>query len=61
MRQAINMVGAGQTEECFRLLDFLHQLRAGFLHAERYQVTREMRKKIQVLDQSLKKVRKSSI
>ncbi len=26
MRQAINMVGAGETEVCFKLLAFLHQI-----------------------------------
>jgi len=58
MRQAINMVGIGETAACFTLLRFLHEMHAGFLQAKVASnfVHKETRMKIKTLEQSLKKV-----
>eukprot|EP00095_Tigriopus_kingsejongensis_P003252 maker-scaffold69_size418775-snap-gene-2.25 protein:Tk03252 transcript:maker-scaffold69_size418775-snap-gene-2.25-mRNA-1 annotation:"translin-associated protein x" len=57
MRQAINFIGLGNTDACFDLLEFLHGMHDGFLNvAFRQDSHREMAKKTQVLQQSLRKV-----
>jgi len=59
MRQAINLVGAGETDACFRLLRFLGEIHAGFTKikvASQPFLHKEMRMKMQTLEQSVKKV-----
>ena len=51
------MVGLGNTEVCFELLQFLHDLHEGYMRVGYQQdVPKEMNRKIAVLKQSLKKV-----
>ena len=51
------MVGLGNTEVCFELLQFLHDVHEGYSRVGYQQdIPREMGRKITVLKQSLKKV-----
>lgn len=57
MRQAINSVGVGDTDKCFELSEFLHEIHNGFLiiSGSGYG-SRELNRKMQTLVESLKKV-----
>lgn len=56
MRQAINYVGCGNTEACFRLLGFLHKIADGYAKIPPGSGPKETFRKINVLKQSLRKV-----
>ncbi len=56
MRQAIDMVGLGDVEVCFKLQDFLHEMHVGLLKAGAPK-SWSFSKKLTVLKSNIKKVR----